>query len=275
MGKGFLLTASSEAANQPAGSFTVSMPRPLALQRNIDYEIGLVFYSVYFTIQNIFKGVNDKFSVTNTNTSISQTITIPPGNYTIEAIIAFISSALAGGTFGDDTVAVLTIDESTQTTSWTLKQYFQVNLTLSQFNVILGFNSELVPTGGAPADGSVYESENEANVAFGFSAFTVSCNAVHPDFSLSTTNTTAGTSQAQMKTSTILYSSSFFQPNGQQQAVNIGPANAIFLPVIDGFKGNSELQVVLQDQSGNILDFSQSGNYTNNPSYFQFYIREA
>jgi hypothetical protein len=271
------LPVSSGAVNQPAGNFTVRQNPPFRLDRTKFYEICVAWYSIFFTIANIKTGVNDSITITQSGSgSLDTTIVFPQGNYTFEAVVNIINAACVtafGAGSGSNTYAVLSANEATQGTTWTLSNTGGTFYTVTYnnaFNTLIGFTG--TTTGPSTGLVTVFNSQNQADFAFNFSSFNISFNESDPNYCLSTANQTAGTNAPSAKVSNIILTDSFVVANGLPQVVRVNPQQ--FFPLKTGFVDASEFVITILDQNGVILDFQQGNNNSNNQASIQFIIRE-
>lgn len=279
------LPVSSGAVNLPAGNFTVRQNPPFALDRGKSYEICVAWYSIFFTIANIFTGINDSITITQTGgDNKTVTIVFPQGNYQFESVVNIINAACVS-TFAasyaspptTNTMAVLSENDATQGTTWTLSNsagtggaiYYTVTYN-NAFNTLIGFTAST--TGPSTSSVTVFNSPQQADFAFNFSSFNITFNEADPRYCLSTANNSSGTPLAAAQQSNIILTDSFVVANGLPQIVRVNPQQ--YYPLKSGFHDASEFNITIVDQNGVVLNFQQGNNFSNNQASIQFIIRE-
>jgi hypothetical protein len=209
-----------------------------------EWEVALNKYVLWYTTYNISAALgNNTIKYSTNGGSTWKTITLPNGNYQVSDINAQIQYSI---TANGDTAAniVLNAINYLYSTQFVLLNSYQVDLTVGGLHSILGFNAEIIT--------STKTSEQQANISGGFTNFLITVSGL-----INQSNSYNGTS-----TSSVLYSDTWAVYPGSQQLYTI-PQMA-FVPVTT--KQIDNLTIKITDQNGNILDFGQAGNYSNNGS---------
>ena len=260
--RSFKVDLASSAVNNGLGGnaafYTTSYSNPINLEG--DYDVAVVSYSVWNTINNISaaSGTN-KFYYSTTNAGAFTEITLPDGNYNVTDIAAQIAQIVTQNGHDPDKLILTGLP-------YLYKCQFILHydpLDVDSYRVsftnpnsyglagILGFNPGQTLTPNSTNDG-IFLADNQANITNGFSAFQFQLpSIVDPRSSYGPTGQ-----------SNNILQDSFIVPPGYNQARDISFPK--FIPVSQ--KLITQILVQITDQNGRQIDFGQSGNFQNNAS---------
>lgn len=145
-----LILSSHESNNKPS-DFTIRYQRPIQLDPNKQYEVGLGrIVTMAFTWFNIASKLENQLIRYSSDGGTSWiSITFPPGVWTYDDIDTFIRAKTKTGT-GDNTSYPITLafDNTTFRVVINLATNYQLDLKPSNFGNLIGFNKKILSTVG-------------------------------------------------------------------------------------------------------------------------------
>ena len=247
----FPVTLSSSAVNQSASNFTTTFAPPIEFNPNDKYSVALANIGVWNTYRNISAAAGNNSLRWSPNGTTWNTITFPDGLWAFGNQVSYIAQTITAQG-GNSTYAVLSADDPTGGTIWTLSNGYQIDLTVSKYYIIIGWNSQIISTNG------VNISPNQANVSNGLTNFYVTLSCIN-----------ASGSFLNGIASTVIYS--YGLGYAPQSLISLTPTYPLFVPVSSGTIQN--LTITITDQNGNIIQLQNPGDYQNNPTSVTLYFK--
>lgn len=265
----------SSAGLGPAGNFTYKI-QPGRTSKN--KEVALVRYGLWNTVPNVSAelGTNVLGVIIAGNAS---TLTIPDGTYQISDINTLLSQYIESIVPGGSVNLQLTVFANTysQITAdcITMGQGYGLDLstpTSGNFYMILGFSPTLDSGNGpgvyentTPSTTAIFTSQSPANITLGLNSF----QFVLPSFITGSVGLTPGSISA--TDFPVIYSDAWRFGPGEFQST-LAPS-FVYVPV--AVQTFTQIPVQITDDTGNVLDFNQQGNYYNNTSTFLLHMRDV
>lgn len=222
-------------------NFTTNFPVPLELNKDYNYELGLLWFSCYNTIFNISTD-NNKFVILNESSNDVGIIIIPPGAYDITELNNKINEIIPT----KDRIKI-EIDVPTSKCKLTLYNNWKISIQdISFFHTILGFDISRkivnIKNNSIPFPGVIDQSQLSENIIkiTNISSINIECDCVEGAY-------------INGQASNILYSfPSFTVPSGFKFVERQQPP--IYLPLNRKYLNNINIKVV--DQGGNLINFN-------------------
>lgn len=248
---------SSKLTTSTPSNFTVNFPKGIELQELLNqqkkYEMALITADLWYTWHNVSSQFNNNVIRYNNGTTW-RTVTFPNGNYQVSDMNDYLHVKMKEN--GDYTVVsgVDTFDINILPNVVTIKvdivitNSYQIDLSMSAFNELIGFNSGIYNTS--------VSSQNRVDITRGVDTLLIRCSLLSQSYD-------------NAQGSDILYT---FVPNTSRgSAIHVEPNNPIFLPIqtVDQIK---TLTMRITDQQNRELNFNGEGvRYFLNirPSKFQ------
>lgn len=243
----FILDSSTKSGADPANwTYTFRTGIDVSSPDNRSqsaYEIALAEAGIWYSWSNIAAKFNNQSFVYSPDAGSSwKTITIPEGNWGVEAINTYVQSQMKiNGDYGvtggnDEFYITIGADYSQIRATVTIANSYQLDFTVGKLNELLGFNSQVFD-----ADG-LYTATNRPNIENNVSNILIHCSIVGSSpFAGSYTNGSP---------SDVIYS---FNPTGDPGSLmTIIPNPQVWLPVM--YPCINSITMYLTDQNGNILD---------------------
>lgn len=223
---------SSTISNQNSDDFTIDFSSPLKVLDGI-HEIGLIKCNLWYSFFNVSDDFNNRIIRYTNNTAQTRTVTIPAGNYTILQLNTYISAAMVAN--GDTASIIIEPNYSTLKVKITISNGYSLDLTASNFNLLLGWNQGIYNFNGSQ------EGQNQANINRDINSLLIHCDIL-------------GSSFKNGLLSDILFS---FVPNVPPGAnIELEPQHLIYLPVIipDHIR---KIRMYITDQLGRRVNLNQ------------------
>jgi len=164
---------SSSITNQSSNDFTIYFSSPLNVLKGV-YELALVKCNLWYSYYNISAALNNNVIAYTNNSSQTRVVTFPDGNYTITQINAYLQSVMLS--YGDNsgTTFYITIapDYTTIKVQITLANSYQLDLTRSNFNLLLGWNQAIYNFTGSQ------EGSDPANINNDINSLLIHCDII-------------------------------------------------------------------------------------------------
>ena len=229
-----VLLDSSKLTNQDSDNYEVYLSRPLEL-KNYPHEIAMKSLYTWFTWFNIHKADYDNATFRYYNGTAWKQFDIPNGNYNAEELNDAIHEGMEALT---DVIVDVVTGEKTYNINIVpvysqikmkiqIANSFQVDLTISRLNELLGFTQAIV---NATSLGS-----SNANITNGVNTMVLHCNIC------------SGSSYDNSNASDILYTFVPSVPPGSN--ISITPSQPVYVP-IDRMDRIDRIGVKLTDQRG-------------------------
>jgi hypothetical protein len=212
-----LVLDSSKLTGSNPSNFTLNFSKGIELQEMMNqqkkYEIALITADLWYTWKNIRSSFGNN-SLRYHNGTLWRTVTFPNGNYQVSDINDYLHERMKVN--GDSTVVAgedvfdvnLLANPVTIQVDIKLTNSYQIDLSVSTLNELLGFNSAIYN-----ADVS---SQNRVDITRGVNNLLIRCSIVMGSY-----DNTQGTD--------ILYT---FVPNTSRgSAIHIEPNNPIYVPI--------------------------------------------
>ena len=140
--------------NQKANDFTIFLDPPLFLDPNKNYEMALdeiitMTYS-WYNISSSFSNTKIRYRKTVGSNTSFKNIDFPNGMYSYTDIDAYLKNTT--GKDGDDYPFSVTFDLSLFRTIITIQPNYELDLSVSDFNLILGFEKKILTSGSNISD---------------------------------------------------------------------------------------------------------------------------
>ena len=246
-----LVKLDSETANQPSHNFQVDFSN-FSLEKNTQYEIGLVKASVWYAFHNVSSSFSNNTVQYSTNSgSTFTTITFPNGLYSIDAINQYVQAQmLANGdapTVNGAPQYNITIapNYSTLKVDISVKNNYQFKFN-SAINELLGYdNTQLTVT-------STTSGNNVANITRSVNSLSIKCSIATGSFENATT-------------SDVIYTFIFNVGPGSLQ--EIAPNQILYVP-INTYNEIQSIRMRLTDQLGRAVDLN------NEPTTYLLHLRK-
>lgn len=232
---------SSKLNNVNSSNFTLNFPKGIQLQELMNqqkkYEIALITADLWYTWHKISSSYNNNQLRYHNGTSW-ETVTLPNGNYQVSDINDYLHSVMkANGDYtvvGGEDVFDVNIVPNVVTIKVDIKltNSYQIDLSVSSLNELLGFNSAIYN-----ADVS---SQNRVDITRGVNSLLIHCSLLSSSY-----DNTQG--------SDIIYT---FTPNTSRgSAIHVEPNNPIFLPMqtLDQIK---TITMRITDQQNRDINFN-------------------
>lgn len=241
MSSTLILLNSSTATSGTSDNFTIKYSTPIDIKGRM-YEVALKKMYFWHTYHNISaeKG-NNTFRYYN-GVSFSPTITLPDGLYDIDDINEYLHAVMVNN--GDYTVdgygqnvydIIIEPNNTTVRTKITLTNGYELDLSLSKLNLLLGCEKIIITTSG--------DCPYVANINDDINAFIVYCDIVSGNASYVNNNK-----------SQVLYS---FVPRGDPgYSVELEPINLTYLRVSVNNDQISEINIYILDNIGRRVNFN-------------------
>lgn len=211
--------------------FVVEFPSPIDLTG--EWELSLIKANLWYAWYNISAEKGNNIVRYYNGTLFRPNIVIPDGQYTLDQLNDFIQSQMnANGDFTLDTAGqpvydiIIEPNFSTLRTNITLTNGYQLDLTLSDLYLLLGFTQILVTTSG---DGPFV-----ANINDSINSLIIHCDLV-----------SGNASYANSTKSDILFS--FVPDSIPGTNIDVTPLTKIYLPIDPNRKQVSEVRMYLTD----------------------------
>lgn len=232
---------SSKLNTTNPSNFTVNFPKGIELQELLNqqkkYEMALITADLWYTWHNISSSYSNH-QLRYHNGTTWKTVTFPNGNYQVSDINDYLHTVMK--TNGDFTVVsgVDTFDVNILPNVVTIKvdivltNSYQIDLSISTLNELLGFNSAIYNTS--------VSSQNRVNITRGIDNLLIRCSLLSGSY-----DNDQGTD--------ILYT---FVPNTSRgSAIHVEPNNPIFLPIqtVDQIK---TITMRITDNLGREINFN-------------------
>lgn len=248
----FHLTLVSNAAGnlQSASNYRFTCNPPLDLTGR--WGVALSNYSFWNTIPNITAALGNNIIGYRTygSSGPSTSITIPDGSYGLSGLTAIIQSAM-----GNRNVELAAYPNLLNTVA-NLSSGYQLDLTLSKINLLLGFNSEILTPSSTAFEQFV--SENYANFSPNLSSVNFVIEPVVDE----------SRSYFNGNQCSVLYTTGIQVEANEQQAEAVFP----FQFIRCGVQQLNNITVRITDQNFVDLNFSQGTDLTNNPASVKLYF---
>lgn len=248
---------SSKINNSNASNFTVNFTKGIELQELLNqqkkYEMALISADLWYTWHNI-SSLYDNNVLRYHNGVAWKTVTLPNGNYQVSDINSYLHSRmkLNGDSDVQDGVDIFDINilpnVVTIKVDILLTNSYQIDLSVSKLNELLGFNSAIYNTSTS--------SQNRVDITRGVNNLLIRSSILSSSY-----DNSQGTD--------ILYT---FVPNTSRgSAIHVEPNNPIFLPI----QSQDQIKTItmrITDQLGREINFNgESVTYFLNirPSKFQ------
>jgi len=140
--------------NQKAHDLTIYLDQPLFLDPNKNYEMALdeiisMTYS-WYNISASFTNNKIRYRKTTGSDTSFKNVEFPNGMYSYSDIDTFLKNTT--GKDGDDYPFLVTFDLSLFRTIITIKPNYELDLSVSDFNMILGFEKKILTSGSNISD---------------------------------------------------------------------------------------------------------------------------
>jgi hypothetical protein len=229
-----LVSSESRAGTETTDDFTVGFTPSINIPGN--WSLALESLTLWYSYYNISVAANNQ-TFRYYNGAIWKDVIVTPGLYTIEALNSFIQTAMANN--GDYTVGPpvsyfisILPNYNTFKTRVTISGGYQVDFTVGNLRLLLGFDSKIVT--------ATEESAGNVNITGGIERLQILCDIISGSYS--------GGSL-----STVLYSFSVDVPPSSQ--IQISPNRLIFLPLTTtGYLNRIRIRIV--DQLGRRVDLN-------------------
>jgi len=268
------LISISSAGSGPAGNFTYKI-QPSRVSKG--QEVAAIRYGLWDTVPNVSaaQGTNVLGVII---AGAASSLTIPDGTYQISDINTYLSQYINSVAPGKAANLQLSVFANTYTqisaTCDTTSQGYGLDLstgTSGNFYMLLGF-SPTADAGDGPGvylneTGSttvIFTSQSPANITLGLNSFQFAL----PGFIAGSVGLTPGSTTA--VDFPIIYSDAWQVGPGAFQSVRV--PSYVYCPVIPQSFTSIPVQIV--DDTGQILDFNQQGNYYNNTSTLLLHFRD-
>jgi len=246
-----LIKLDSETANQSSHNFQVDFSN-FSLEKNTQYEIGLVKASVCYAFHNVSTAFSNNTVQYSTNGGTSfTTITFPNGLYSIDAINQFIQAQmLANGDVPTVNGApqyniIVAPNYSTLKVDITVKNNYQLKFNSSMYE-LLGFdNSQRTVS-------TTTSGNNVANITRSVNSLSIKCSIATGSFENATT-------------SDVIYTFIFNVGPGSLQ--EIAPNQILYVP-INTYNEIQSIRMRLTDQLGRPVDLN------NEPTTYLLHLRK-
>ncbi len=233
-----LLTLDSSNLNQRSHDFTIEYYDPINVKDG--YELALIKSNLWYSYYNVSSALlNNTFQYTN-NVAQVRTVTIPNGNYTIIQLNNYIHSIMKlNGDYtvvgGVDTYDInITPNYSTLKTTIALSNGYSINLTTSQFSLLLGWSMAIYNFNGSQ------DGQNTANINNGVNSLLIHCDIIRESY------------QNNIQ-SDVLYSFVPDQPPGSN--LEVYPKNElIYLPI--KYEQIYKIRMYITDQLNRPIDLN-------------------
>lgn len=199
---------SSTLSNVNSDDFTIDFTNPINVNQGI-HELALLKCNLWYSYFNVSTEYNNNTFQYTTNLAQVRTVTIPNGNYTILQLNTYIAAVMAAN--GDSISVSFTPNYSTLKVTITLSNGYSINLTTSDFNILLGWNKAIYNFVGAQ-DGQL-----PANINRDINSLLISCDIIGGSFKNGVI-------------SNVLYSFVPSVPPGAN--IEVVPTTVVYLPVI-------------------------------------------
>jgi len=223
---------SSTIPNQNSDDFTIDFSSPLRVIEGI-HEIGLIKCNLWYSFFNVSDDFNNRIIRYTNNVAQIRTVTIPSGNYTITQLNTYLSASMIAK--GDTASIIIEPNYSTLKVKITISNGYSLDLTASNFNLLLGWNSGVYNFNGS------LDGQNPANINRDINSLLIHCDIL-------------GSSFKNGILSDILFS---FVPNVPPGSnIEIEPQHLIYLPVIipDYI---TKIRMYITDQLGRRVNLNQ------------------
>jgi hypothetical protein len=251
----FLLTLdSSQISTSPSNNFTVQYTPPVVVntdRNNIKrHEIALINANLWYSWDNISALLGNN-TLRYYNGSVWRSVTIPDGIYQLTDINNYLESVMMANNDYNSAANTyyisLTPNYNTLKCQLTISNSYQLDLSVSSLNVLLGFNSAIYTTS--------QQGSNEVDITNGVNALYIHCSAVGNSFN----NGVA---------SDIIYT--FNPTSGPGTAIVISPYHPVYIPLrSDSNIQITQIQMQITDQMGRPINFSGQ------PVSYLLHIREV
>lgn len=223
---------SSTILNQNSDDFTIDFSSPLKVIDGI-HEIGLIKCNLWYSFFNVSNDYNNRVIQYTNNTAQTRTVTFPEGNYTINQLNDYLNASMIN--FGDTASIIIEPNYSTLKVKITILNGYSLDLTTSNFNLLLGWNSGIYNFNGS------LDGQNPANINRDINSLLIHCDIL-------------GSSFKNGVLSDILFS---FVPNVPPGSnIEIEPQHLIYLPLIipDYIR---KIRMYITDQLGRRVNLNQ------------------
>lgn len=242
--------------SQVSHDYKVEYPAPIDISDGV-YELALIKMNCWYSWYNISAAKGNNTLRYHNGVGWSGTITIPDGQYTLPQMNDYLHSEMYSN--GDYTIdaygntvydVIIEPNYSTLRVKITLTNSYQLDLSLSDLHLLLGFTQVVLSHTGA-VDGV-----NVANINDSINTLIIHCNVISGNASFSNSIQ-----------SDILHS--FTPETSPGSNIVVSPAHKIYLPV--EVHGNliREIRVYITDNLGRPVDFQ------NEPITYLFHLRRS
>ena len=213
-----LLQLDSSSSNQVSQNFTTTFNN-LILDKDYDYEIALIQLSMNYSYPNVSSGnANNTVEISDNGVTFTS-ITIPDGNYSIDALNTYIQGQMKTLNIGhsvsngaDVYAMTITPNFNTGLVDIAITGTFQFKMTSSTFHNLLGFNATTLTATNSP-----HSSTKAVDLTVGITSINVRCSIAQ------------GTYDSQGNNSDIIYA---FTPQVSPYSyISERPTNPIYLDI--------------------------------------------
>ena len=212
-----LLQLDSSSTSDKSENFTTSFSN-LVLDKEYDYEIGLIQLSMNYSYPNVSSG-NGNNTIEITDNGTFTTLTVPDGNYSVDALNTFIQGKMKSLNIGhsvsngvDVYALAITPNFNTGLVDISITGTFQLRMTGSTFHNLLGYASTTLTATNSP-----HSSTKAVDLTNGITSINVRCSIAQ------------GTYDSKGNNSDILYA---FTPTVSPYSyISERPNNPIYLDI--------------------------------------------
>lgn len=249
----------SSAGVGPAGNFTFNFNPSMEFEE--DTQAYLARYEIWVTVPNISPELaNDVIAFTPDGGLTWLPISFPRGTYEIEQISTIIQQTITDYGYDGGLVSLEVFNVNTQMTLTTDGSGNRYGLDLSlitsgNFYVLTGFTPAVYLSPSGANNSIIYTSASAANITLGVNGFQFRVSGVTGGIALASTSN-------QGVSAPVIYSDSFRSGPGYQQSLVV--PQPLLVPF--SFRTTNSFGVQITDFEGNILDFNQGDDSSNNAS---------